>query len=302
MTDEFIPDQEGQEDESAGKIVFFGVAISPPVLAAAIAVAGVAFAVWLAWTQVKPAMDKAGEIQDQIAEKESQKGSREKLEQKKQEALAEQEQVKQTQRQMLSIFASEESLDTLLLDLNQQLDRINTELTSAQLNARLESRECPAYVKSNFAQINNEVGGFFATATLSQFEPKAPGEGRSRRRSDIAPNDPFETVKDSSYGQGANNMLKRRFYAVELQGNFNQTQRFLQQLEQLQPLLVVENLTTEVQERPVLVANRVGPLPTCQPDIKINTAFTVQALVPLSQEEIAAAAPKPEEGEGEENE
>jgi hypothetical protein len=59
-----------------------------------------------------------------------------------------------------------------------------------------------------------------------------------------------------------------------------------------------------VQERPILVANRVGPLPTCQPDIKINTAFTVQALVPLSQEEIAAAAPKPEEGEedSEENE
>jgi type IV pilus assembly protein PilO len=85
---------------------------------------------------------------------------------------------------------------------------------------------------------------------------------------------------------------------VEFEGSFAQTQQFLTILERLQPLLVVRNLTTELNEKnPVLEGeyqNGKFVPATEQPQRRLTTAFDLHALLPLSQEQVEAAAAEAE--------
>lgn len=104
-----------------------------------------------------------------------------------------------------------------------------------------------------------------------------------------------EKVADNSFGTLANNNLQVQTYNLDLEGGFFQLQSFLQDLERLQPLLVVQNLNTSTIDPPVyLIENNTitvarGP--------KLKTTLTLKAVFPdLQPPAEAAPGEKPAEG------
>ncbi|ERN43036.1 hypothetical protein KR51_00003520 [Rubidibacter lacunae KORDI 51-2] len=97
-------------------------------------------------------------------------------------------------------------------------------------------------------------------------------------------------VTDDSFGEAINGKIKRKRYQVETSGTFQQTRAVLAELERLQPLLIVRNLDTKVDEPTPFRfdRSRQGFVATASPQLR--TTFQLEAVLPLTEAEKAAAA------------
>jgi type IV pilus assembly protein PilO len=292
-------DDFGAEGESEG-VVLFGTTISPTILAVLLAAAGLGVSIYLALNYVKPVVEERAKLNDEINQKKDQLRQAGKIQEQIDEANIKLAQVKDVQGTVLAMFSSPANLSTLAIDLDREIKNRNAQLTADSIRSRLQA--CPDVLR-NYADIQDKVENFFAEAKLTKFQPMPLDKAKSQTQGTTPTADGYETVKDDSLGPAANNQVKRQVYDVALQGNFDQVLTTLRRLEQLQPLLVISDMNAEVEKTPVLV-NAKGPLTTCQPEITIKTAFKAQAILPLSEEELAAQqAPAAEEGkEGEKKE
>jgi type IV pilus assembly protein PilO len=97
-----------------------------------------------------------------------------------------------------------------------------------------------------------------------------------------------EIVADGSLGTAVNGKLKRVKVNVEISGTYKQTQAILRNIERLQPLLLVKEYQSTIQ--PEEVVEIAGKKFRRTGDAPITTLFQLQALMPLSPEEVASAA------------
>jgi type IV pilus assembly protein PilO len=284
MTTDFMPpDVDNLEPEYP---VVFGVTLTPVVSGVLIGLGLVALAgaIWVYFGQAE--WDKNQLLSAQVSEK------KQKLEQqaailKKIAAAKERLQAAKAQRQEVTkLFANESTLNTLLLDLNRQIDSRNVGLLQARQN-KLAS--CPAWVRNagdKFDQDLEQKGfAIAAKSQLKKFEPDLAKTG---------------VIVDSSYGTLVNNQLKRQTVNVEFSGNFGQTQEILRSIERLQPLLVLKNMDITAGKDGSaggssyrlfeLRGDRVQFLTNCQPEPILTSKFQLEALLPLTPEEAAAAA------------
>jgi type IV pilus assembly protein PilO len=280
QADEFLEEKEG--------VALFGISMSPTILGAIIAVIGIAGAGWLGFKLVKPAIDARSLLVTDISAKEDQLSQQGDIQKRIETAQEERSAAQTVQREVLSMFASKDSLSTLLLDLNQQIEQRNTE-QATPLADRLAARQCPDYVVNKFQEVKNKTNGFFAVAEMRGFDPVILNTNSANANAAAVSADGFELVQDGSLGSAANGQVKRQTYTVSFAGSFPQTQAIFRQLEQLQPLLTVKDVEMQVVERPILFGG-AGALETCQPDLPLETTFTLQALLPLSAEELAQKA------------
>ena len=88
-------------------------------------------------------------------------------------------------------------------------------------------------------------------------------------------------VADGSLGAPLDNKLKRQVTSVEFEGTFSQTLSIMQAIDRLKTVLVVRDLSLELQENDQKDSNR--------PTNLVKSAFKLHAYVPLSAEEAAAA-------------
>lgn len=99
-------------------------------------------------------------------------------------------------------------------------------------------------------------------------------------------------VSDGSLGSEMNNRITQRVYAVEMKGNFAQTESIIRNIERLQPLLVIQDLKSELDT--ATQALRLTPqgrvAPTGQPETRITTSFKLIALIPNDAAPPAAPA------------
>lgn len=102
-----------------------------------------------------------------------------------------------------------------------------------------------------------------------------------------------EKVADDSFGNLANNNLQVQTYNLDIEGGFSQLQFFIQDLERLQPLLVVQNLNTSILEPPIYLFEN-NTLSVAQ-EPKLKTTLTLKAVFPDLQP-VAQEAP-PAEGQ-----
>jgi type IV pilus assembly protein PilO len=240
-------DQGGEFDEGAAPYpVLFGVTFTPPIIGIIAGVVGLGGALYMLLNLVMPSWDayqaqqgKISEIQGQITQKKISVKQIDKVQ-------AEQAQAKQQKIKVLSLFANEKSLDTLLLDTNRLVESDST------------------------------VPVTDVTPKLNKFVPDS-GEA--------------EIITDGSFGKEVDNKLKRSKISLEIVGTFEQTQSIMRNIERLQPLLIVTNYqSTLAAPEPILPSDqgkklRLGPA-------KITTSFQLQALMPLTPEELAKAAQK----------
>ncbi|MBD2496086.1 GspMb/PilO family protein [Nostoc sp. FACHB-280] len=99
-----------------------------------------------------------------------------------------------------------------------------------------------------------------------------------------------EPIIDGSLGVAVNNKLKRISINVEFVGTYEQTQSILRNIERLQPLLIVRDYQSvlapvQATSQTGKAIRQVGPPP-------LTTSFQLQALMPLTPEDLAALAPK----------
>jgi type IV pilus assembly protein PilO len=239
-----IVEQDGDlEAVSPAYPVVFGITLTPTVIGILVGVLGLIGASYMllnlivpAWETYQQQQGKQNDLQGQIEQK---KASIRQIDKVKEDlALS-----KRQKLEVLALFANENTLDTLLLDINRLVESSNAQLPANAVRAELK-----------------------------KFVPAV---------------DKAEVINDGSLGTQINGKLKRRTISVELQGTYEQTQSILRNIERLQPLLIVKDyqstLVSEPPAQPGKTLPRVGPAP-------ITTSFQLQALIPLSPEELAAAA------------
>ncbi|MBW4666840.1 MAG: pilus assembly protein PilO [Cyanomargarita calcarea GSE-NOS-MK-12-04C] len=130
---------EGQEMEAAPAFpVIFGITFTPKIIGILVGVTGLAAAVYMVLNLVMPTWEafqlqeaKRVELQGQIQQK---KASIKQIDKVKQELA----QTKQQQAQVLSVFANEKTLDTLLLDVNRLVESGNGLIPANAVRAKLK--------------------------------------------------------------------------------------------------------------------------------------------------------------------
>ena len=158
-------------------------------------------------------------------------------------------------------------------DLNEQLNNLNQELKAKQA---LRSQVIALFTNENdLDTLLLDINSFVAAkgATMINYRP----DGQ------------VVTIQDGSLGSAVNGKLKRKSIALEIEGTFSQTQALLNDLERLQPLLIVKNYSSQVSEKAsvVLSANQQALIPTQA--TKLRTRLNIDAILPLSQQELLQA-------------
>jgi len=271
---DFIPGDQAF-DESPDYPVIFGVRFTPAVTGILLALLGLAGAGALLFYFVLPEWETYQQLKSQVEQTEAELQQQATIKQQINTAKQNLEQAKRQRDDVLTLFANEASLDTLLLDLNRQVDARNADLTRRR-SQRLA--QCPAVVQQNLAEFEQKVGPIATQARMKTFTPQA---------------DKSTIINDGSYGAQVDGKLKRQVATVELVGNYDQTSAILQSIERLQPLLVIRDLSSTADEKSKSFVPFPG-FPNCVPDTQITTKFQLEALLPLTAADRAnpPAAPK----------
>lgn len=270
---DFIPSDQGF-DVGPDYPVIFGLRLTPAIQGVLIALLGLLGAGAVLYYLVLPEWTRYQELTAQVNQAEVDVQQQEEVAKKIEQARKDLEVAQQQNREVLKLFANEDALDTLLLDLNRQVDARN-----ADLARRREQKlaQCPAIIRRNLRDFEDQAGPLAVKAEMRTYTPV-------REKNPI--------ISDSSYGTGVNGKLKRQVVTVELTGNYNQTSAILQSIERLQPLLVIRDLQSTLDQKSrnfVPLSGASG----CAPEPRINTSFQLEALLPLTPQESAQAAPKP---------
>ncbi len=189
----------------------------------------------------------------------------------------------------------------------QQLQTKSSELQGQVDQKRLQAKQADK-VKTELADVKKQqiqVLGLFANeksldtllmdtsrlvdSSNAQITPNNAIRAKLKRFVPAA--DKAEIIADNSLGEKVNNKLKRRIIKVEIEGNFEQTQSIMRNLERLQPLLLVQNYDSKLvppevdkaDEKKKAVRTGIG---------KLSTSFDLVALMPLTAEEAAELAAK----------
>ncbi|MEH1899289.1 MAG: pilus assembly protein PilO [Nostoc sp.] len=99
-----------------------------------------------------------------------------------------------------------------------------------------------------------------------------------------------EPIIDGTLGLQVDGKLERSSINTEITGTYEQTQSIIRNIERLQPLLIVKDYQATLA--PVESRSPLDKTPVQVGPAAINTSFQLQVLMPLSAEEIAAAAAK----------
>lgn len=281
VTDDFAPGS--NLDTGPSYPVIFGIPLTPTLSGILLALVGLGGAAYLLLNLVQPEWQKYQDLEAKVRDKEAQVQQQQNINKQIEDSKKELEAAKKQRQDVLALFANEPVLDTLLLDINRQIDARNAGLEKARQD-KLAS--CPSWVRNNLQDVENAVGDLVVKSQLRKFTPDPKTSG---------------VITDNSYGSLVNNKLKRQVVNMTFEGNFNQTQSILRSIERLQPLLVLKNVefvvgdgspgkaaTSRLYE---IQGNNVRFLPNCQPEPKITSSFQMEALLPLTPEETAQANP-----------
>ena len=103
-------------------------------------------------------------------------------------------------------------------------------------------------------------------------------------------------VGDDSLGAAVKNKLKRQSFQVSLEGAFGDTHNLIRDLERLQPLILIKNLKTDLAQPNfdlTVVEDKDQTKVVPDKNDGLKTSMTLDVLIPLTPEEIAALAPPP---------
>jgi type IV pilus assembly protein PilO len=287
-TGDFLPAEDDQQLEQLGPTypTAFGVEFTPKIQAILLGLLGLGGAFAIYNFLVKPVVEERQALEAQVAEKELQIEQQEASLQEIAALQAELDQAIQQRVAIYSLLGDQETLDTLLLDINQQIQNSNASISDVlrtdfdrldggQLAALGLNREQVEQVRTQFADdpiLQRQI----YTSELMNY---APG--------------PATLVTDGP--PELSGKLQRYTVDIDMQALFPQTLSILRNLERLEPLVVVRDLQQSIASPPSGASEEdligVSRL--------LDTTFTLDVLVPAidpAQPPEPPPAPEGEEG------
>lgn len=272
VTGDYIPAEENQElDLGPTYPVVFGLELTPKIQGILIALLGVlgAFAIWN--FLVQPVQTQRATLESEVESKEQQLAQQRASLANRAELEAELDQALNNRIGVYSLLGDPASLDTLLIDINQQIDNsnaaisdvVNANLDQANINQILQTvgfTQDQVQAIRNRIVANPNIRNYYASK-LYQFDPQ-----------------PVTLVDDGSLGPELDGKLERQQVSVGFQALFPQTQAILRNLERLEPLVVLRDFDQEIAPP--------GPGIT-EEDLEglfrpLNTTLTLEVLVPVN--------------------
>jgi len=115
----------------------FGIALSPGVSGALLAVLGVGGGLYLLLNQVMPAWENGQKLQADLVQKQAQVQQKQAGLKKSEQVNTQLAQAKQQKVQVLNLFANEKNLNTLLMDLDRVVQSSNAKFSQNGVRAKL---------------------------------------------------------------------------------------------------------------------------------------------------------------------
>jgi type IV pilus assembly protein PilO len=223
----------------------FGLTLTPTVNGVIFAILGIGGAIYMFTSLVQPQQAENQALSEEIATKEGQLQNQAELQQQIEDAKKRVKAAEQLRADVLTMFASKESVDTLLIDVNERVKSVNAGLTEKD------------------------------QADLNEFTLDAAKTG---------------VINDSSLGSQVNGRLERQVYDIKIEGSFPQTQSIIRNIERLQPLLVVTDFKSDLDETQQSLTMDSQGNPIFNNFTKIATSFKLSALLPVASQQPAASA------------
>lgn len=259
---DFSPDEADFIDEPTNPVVF-GLEITPTMIGVLIALVGIGGAGYLYREKVMPVAEGNATLRTEIATKEDQLLSQAQALEDIAKIEAELAVAMQKRRNVYSLFANEDTMDTLLLDINQRIESSNATLNGIRNQVRARG-----------------IPPILLEAQLKSF---TPGEKA--------------VIADSSLGEGVNGKLKRENYSINFSADYAQTQSILRNLERLEPLLMVQNFSiSSGQAVEETVIGSDGQV-VSRPKARLETSFQIDALIPTADADVPPEVAPPAEAE-----
>lgn len=258
---DFSPEDADYIDEPINPVVF-GLEITPTIIGVLIALVGIGGAGYLYKEKVMPVAAGNATLRTEIATKKGQLVSQAQELENIAKIEAQLEAAMQKRRNVYSLFATEDTMDTLLLDINQRIESSNAALNGIRNQVRARG-----------------IPPILLEAQLKSF---SPGEKA--------------VVADSSLGEGVNGKLKRETYSIDFSADYAQTQSILRNLERLEPLLMVREFNINSGQMVEETVIGSGGQVVSQPKAQLDTSFQIDALIPTADADVPPeVAPPPEE-------
>lgn len=124
--------------------------------------------------------------------------------------------------------------------------------------------------------------------------------GNQARLVDYQPDSNVSTVDDASLGSEVQGKLKRKGISLTISGTFTETKQILQDLERLQPLLMIQSISSTVDEKPTAIFTRNNTEIVAKKQAELTTKIKLDAILPSSQAELERAKKADEKAEAEE--
>lgn len=233
--------------------VLFGITFTPLVSGITFAILGILGSAYVWSNYGQPVLDQYNQFKSSEASKEQEiaQANDPIYQQKIKQAQMEIDQQLQLQKLTYSLFANEQSSDTLLLDINRFV--------------KLHQITLKSYIPSNLPVV----------------------------------------ISDNSFGPLINNKLKRNSFNLEISGDFAGIHSFLQDIERMQPLILIKNFTANKVNNSngqngsnhivrVFYNNPKFSYQLALPSSKISANFRLDLISPLSETELEKAnTPQP---------
>ena len=288
---DYISAEDNQDLAMQGPVypVAFGIEMTPRIQAIALALAGVIGAFALYNFLVRPIQEQKATLEQQVQEKEIQLDQQRASLQSRAELEAELNQALSDRVGVYGLLGNSESLDTLLLDTNQQVKNSNAAIQDV-INAnrtQLNTTQTLQAIGFNQSQIqairqriatNSRIQNYYASK-LFQFDPQQ-----------------VMLVQDGSLGPELDGKLERQQVSVVIQALFPQTQAILRNIERLEPLVILRDFQQNIAS-PGAGVTEEELQGLFRP---VNTNLTLEVLVPVNDpaEPPPLLEASPAEGEG----
>jgi hypothetical protein len=182
-------------------------------------------------------------------------------------------------------------------ELQTQLEKIKTGDLQLKLNQLQSELEAKKLLKSRIiAMFTSEKDLDTLLIDLNNFVTANQG-----RLLQYQPDSQASLVQDGSLGEKVNGKLNRKGISLTIEGTFNQTKSILQDLERLQPLLMIKNISFQVSQKPTAILTSSQNELVSGQEAKLKTDIQLDAILPSSQEEFEAAKQAEEKAQQEEN-
>jgi type IV pilus assembly protein PilO len=265
----------------------FGIEFNPKAQAVGLVVLGLLGAFALYNFLVRPVQEQKQTLESEVAQKQAQVDQQRASLQGMAELQAQLDAAIQQRVGVYGLLGSPQSLDTLLLDINQQIQNSNATISDV-LRAdfdRIDQGQLAALGlnQAQVQQIRTEFAGdpitqrLLYTSELGQFSPSEPA--------------PFADGPPELADK-----LNRQTVEVSMQALFPQTLSILRNIERLEPLIIIRDLQQEIASPPAGASEEQLAGVTRL----LDTSFTLEVLVPaIDPSTPPPPPPPPEPTEGE---